>query len=81
MLPNLREDVRLNDLERRLIDDIGGIADRVRELRRTGGTSYDGGQIKALEVQSRAKWEELRSLRAGPVNLDPPAPTNRSNRR
>jgi hypothetical protein len=71
----------VNDTERRLIGEIGALADRVRALRRTGGTSYDGGQIQALEVQSRAKWEQLRSLRAGPVNIDPPAPANRSNRR
>ena len=71
----------MNETERRLIDEIGGLADRVRALRRIGGASYDGGQIKALETQSRAKWEELRSLRAGPVNIDPPAPMNRSNRR
>jgi hypothetical protein len=71
----------LNDSEqKRLIDDIGRIADRVRAIR-APGMDHDGGQIKALEAQSRTKWEQLRALRAGPINTDLPAPSNRSNRR
>ncbi|HLB23109.1 MAG TPA: hypothetical protein VJP07_03365 [Dehalococcoidia bacterium] len=64
--------------ERRLLAEIAGIADRVRALR-AGGVFHDGAQIKALEGQSRLKWDELRALRAGPVNMEPlPTPSNRS---
>lgn len=69
----------MNDSEQRLLVEIGKIADRVRALR-VPGVVHDGSQIKALETQSRAKWEQLRSLRAGPINPDLPPPTNRSNR-
>jgi hypothetical protein len=70
----------VNETERRLLIDIGKIADKVRAIR-SPGMVHDPSQIKALEAQSRAKWEQLRSLRAGPVNheLPPPAPpTNRT---
>jgi hypothetical protein len=40
-----------------------------RELRRGDGR-HDPAQIKALEGESRSKWEELRLLRAGPVTID-----------
>ncbi len=71
----------MNDTEQqRIINDIGAIADRVRAIR-APGMDHDGGQIKALEAQSRSKWDELRALRAGPINIDLPAPSNRSNRR
>ena len=69
-----------NETERRLLADIGRIADRVRAIRGPG-VYHDGAAIKALETESRAKWEQLRTLRAGPINPDLPPPTNRSNRR
>ena len=62
--------------ERGLLREIGGISDRVRELRRQGAASH-GVQIKALEVESRSKWEELRMLRAGPMNDGPPVERSR----
>jgi hypothetical protein len=62
--------------EGRLLREIGGISDRVRELRRQGAASH-GVQIKALEGESRAKWEELRMQRAGPMNDGPPIPRSR----
>lgn len=61
-----------DERERRLLTEIGGLSDRIRALRGTGASN--GTQIRALEAQSRAKWEELRLLRAGSVNLDLPAP-------
>ncbi len=55
--------------ERALLREIGEISNRVRELRRGDGR-HDPVQIKALEGESRSKWEELRLLRAGPVTID-----------
>jgi hypothetical protein len=59
-----------DDRQRRLLREIGGLSDRVRELRSTGA-GRNSTQIKALEVQSRAKWQELRMLRAAPASVDP----------
>ncbi len=55
--------------ENALLREIGELSNRVRELRRGDGR-HDPAQIKALEGQSRSKWEELRLLRAGPVTID-----------
>lgn len=67
--------------ERRLLTEIGGLFDRVRTLRAHDGVraqhvagADNGTQIKALEAQARTKWEELRSLRAGPISRDLPPP-------
>ncbi len=45
------------------------MADRVRDLRRTDAARNET-QIKALTVSQRAKWDDLRALRAGPANGD-----------
>ncbi len=58
--------------EQRLLREIAGISDRVHELRREGAVGQ-GVQIKALELESRAKWTEVRRLRAS-VNEGPPPP-------
>jgi len=60
------------DREQRLLDDIGKLADRVRTLRATPGV-IDSPGIKALEDQSRSKWQELRTLRAGPAAANAPS--------
>lgn len=65
--------------ERRLLAEIGGISARVRELR--ASPRGDSAQLKSLEAQSRQKWEELRALRAGPVNQELPAPNLRGHYR
>ena len=62
--------------EAQILREIGGLFDRVRELRRSDGR-HDGAQIKALEGQSRVKWEELRLLRAGPAVADLSSPRRR----
>ena len=62
--------------ERALLREIGALSDRVRELRRPD-SGADGAQIKALEVESRSKWEELRQIRAGSVVVDESAPRRR----
>ena len=62
--------------ETQILREIGVLSDRVRALRRPAGR-LDGSQIKALEGQSRSKWEELRLLRAGPVVLDTSSPRRR----
>lgn len=69
-----------NESEQKLLSDIAGIADKVRAMRRPGAR-YEASEIRALEDQSRTKWQELRMLRAGPVNSEPPLPRERSSRR
>ncbi len=55
--------------EQKLLSEIRGIADRIRALRGKDGRLNDG-QIKTLEEQSRTKWEQVRRLRAGPVDAE-----------
>ncbi|HEX5480459.1 MAG TPA: hypothetical protein VFY79_12145 [Dehalococcoidia bacterium] len=57
-----------------LLREIGALADRVRELR-ASHRSGRSEQIKALEAESRAQWERLRSLRADPTGAELPSPT------
>jgi hypothetical protein len=56
-----------------LLREIGALADRVRVLRASPkrGSSE---QIKALEAESRLKWERVRSLRADPTGDELPSP-------
>jgi hypothetical protein len=72
----MNEQVGIHEREVALLREIGAISDRVREMRRPDG-HLDGAQIKALEAQSRAKWEELRLLRAGPVTAELTSPRRR----
>ena len=58
------------DHERRLLTEIGAIADRVRGLRGSDAISHTV-QIKELTGHMRSKWAELRALRAPPGNDDP----------
>ena len=50
-----------------LLRELGTIAIRIRALR-----AHDAGhhitQVKALEAQVRLKWDEMRALRAAPVD-------------
>lgn len=72
----MNEQIGVREREIGLLREIGAISDRVRELRKPEGR-LDGTQIKALEAQSRAKWEELRLLRAGPVTSELTSPRRR----
>ncbi len=65
--------------ERRLLVELGALSDRIRVLR----AERDPGavQIKPLEAQARLKWQELRLLRAGPINSEPFPPDGRSHYR
>jgi hypothetical protein len=54
-----------------MLRDLGAISDRIRALREKNAGQH-GAQIKALEAESRVKWEQLRSLRAGPPTNEPP---------
>lgn len=54
-----------NSQERQILTDIGALSDRLRKLR--ASSSLDPAQIRAIEAQSRVKWEELRAMRAGPA--------------
>jgi hypothetical protein len=62
--------------ETQLLKEIGVLTDRVRAMRRPE-SRMDGIHIKALEGESRSKWEELRLLRAGPVVMDSSSPRRR----
>jgi hypothetical protein len=68
--------VAVDPRETEILQEIGALTSRVRELRRPEGR-LDGIQIKALEGQSRSKWEELRLLRAGSVVVDTSSPRRR----
>lgn len=63
------------DRESELLKEIGALSDRVRGLR-AASAAANGPQIKALEAQSRSKWEELRARRATPDGV-PPSTTGR----
>jgi hypothetical protein len=67
------------DGERRILSEITRLANKIRESRRRGANRQSG-EIEALEAATRAKWDELRLLRAGPVNNDPPPRYSRSSR-
>lgn len=52
-----------------LLRDIGALADRLRDLRRTDAVRHDA-QIKALTGDLQLKWGEIRALRAAPTEGD-----------
>jgi hypothetical protein len=56
--------------ETKLLREITGISDRVRELRARSAMDNTS-KIKALEQESRQKWAELRALRATPSGVPP----------
>lgn len=56
-----------------LLREIGALADRVRELR-ASHTPGSSDQIKALEAETRARWDRLRALRADPTGVAVPPP-------
>lgn len=64
------------DREQTLLREIGVLSDRLRAMR-AAPALINSPEIKVLEAQSRAKWEELRTLRARPMNADLPAPNER----
>ena len=68
--------LQVDPRETEILQEIGALFERVRALRQPAGR-LDGAQIKALEGQSRAKWEELRLLRAGPAVADITSPRRR----
>jgi hypothetical protein len=69
----------LHDRTTELLLEIGVLSDRVRALRARSAAA-NGMQIKALELQSRLKWAELRALRATANGL-PPSQVGRGMRR
>lgn len=60
----------LHDRETQLLREIGALSDRVRALRAQSAAA-NGSQIKAVELESRSKWAELRALRATPNGVPP----------
>jgi len=55
--------------ERRLLAELGELSDRIRVLRAEGHPNAV--KITPLEAQTSLKWQELRLLRAGPINVEP----------
>lgn len=62
--------------EQRLLSELGILADRIRALRTEGRRNAE--KITPLEAQTSLKWQQLRLLRAGPVNAEAIAPSTRS---
>ncbi len=60
----------LHDQEAQLLREIGELSDQIRALR-SASAAANGTQIKAVELQSRSKWAELRALRATPTGVPP----------
>lgn len=54
--------------ERRLLAELGALSDRIRALR--AEHHPNGVEIRPLEAQTSLKWQELRLLRAGPINSE-----------
>jgi len=61
--------------ETQLLLEIGGLSDRVRGLRLQSAFQHSA-QIKELEQKIRAKWADLRSLRATPSGAPPEGGSN-----
>ena len=57
------------DSEKRLLTEVGALANRARDLRRTDAVRHHA-EIKLLTADLQAKWKEIRELRAVPVNRD-----------
>jgi hypothetical protein len=64
--------------ERRLLGELGVLSDRLRALRAT--ERPHASDIRPVEAQMSLKWQELRSLRAGPLNAEAPPASHRSGR-
>jgi hypothetical protein len=65
--------------ERRLLSELGVLSDRLRALRAL--PHPDSREIRPLESQMSLKWQEMRLLRAGPVNAEAFATGTRSHYR
>lgn len=59
----------IRDSERRLLSEIGAIADRTRELRRSDAVRHQA-EIKLLAGDLHEKWQAIRKLRAPAVAGD-----------
>jgi len=67
--------IKASGEELQLLRELGTISDRIRALR-ANDAGLHGAQVKALELEIRLKWEQLRAWRAGPFMGDP-SPQNR----
>jgi hypothetical protein len=67
-----------NSPERRLLVELGMLSTRIRGLRAT--SQPDAGAIQSLETQMTLKWQQIRLLRAGPLNAEAPPTVRRSGR-
>jgi hypothetical protein len=67
------------EFESKLLRDIGRLADKLRELRRTNAVANEA-QIKTITADMRSKWDELRSSRAGTRSGPGAAPAERRSR-
>jgi hypothetical protein len=68
----------IDPTERRILVDLGRLSDRLRVLRSAGQAAVN--EIRLVEAQMSLKWQQLRSLRAGPINAEEHSPERRTNR-
>jgi hypothetical protein len=52
-----------------MLDEIRGLTQRIHVLR-SEDARLNAPAIKLLEAESRAKWEQLRQFRAGPIEVE-----------
>jgi hypothetical protein len=64
--------------ERVLLSELGALADGLRALRAASQPNAD--EIRAVEAQVSLKWQQLRLLRAGPINTEAHPPSRKSGR-
>jgi hypothetical protein len=68
----------INPLERSILGELGVLSERLRALRAAKPPNVD--DIRPVEAQMSLRWQELRLLRAGPVNAEAHVPQRRSKR-
>jgi hypothetical protein len=69
---------KVNPAERRILGELGVLSDRLRALRAARQPNAE--EIRPVEAQMSLRWQQLRLLRAGPINAEAHAPSRRSSR-
>jgi hypothetical protein len=62
--------------EQRILGELGRLSDKLRAAR--AAPSIDAPEVQSIESQMSLKWQQLRLLRAGPINAQPNAPFRRN---
>jgi hypothetical protein len=67
---------KVNPAERHILGELGVLSNQLRALR--ASPNADG--IRSIEAQVSLRWQQLRLLRAGPINTEAHVPSRRSGR-